>query len=165
MPNIDRRWRASSRALRITTHDQGISSPPGVPVERTGTGSRSENGLPVAQRGVAAKFCRYSVSADAVFESARQKERMNHTERAIRDAAEKGGYGYRWWKANDLEDDEGYNALPMRALTEHLQDPEFWKGLGRARDWQDTGAWLFHWHRFIDHIAFGKEVESFFSSL
>ena len=52
-----------------------------------------------------------------------------------------------------------------RALTEHLQDPEFWKGLGRARDWQDTGAWLFHWHRFIDHIAFGKEAESFFSSL
>ena len=61
---------------------------------------------------------------------------MNHTERAIRDAAEKGGYGYRWWKANDLEDEEEYNALPMRALTEHLQDPEFWKGLGRARGWQ-----------------------------
>ena len=54
---------------------------------------------------------------------------------------------------------------PMRALTEHLQDPEFWKGLGRARDWQDTGAWLFHRRRFIDHIAFGLEVESFFSSL
>jgi hypothetical protein len=69
---------------------------------------------------------------------------MDHTGRAIRDAAEKGGYGYRWWKANDLEDDDGYNALPMRALTEHLQDPEFWKGLGRARDWEDTGAWLFH---------------------
>ena len=85
---------------------------------------------------------------------------MNHTGQAIRDAAEKGGYGYRWWKANDLEDDEGYNALPMRALTEHLQDPEFWKGLGRARDWQDTGAWLFHWHRFIDHIAFGHDPDS-----
>jgi hypothetical protein len=90
---------------------------------------------------------------------------MNHTGQAIRDAAEKGGYGYRWWKANDLEDHEGYNALPMRALTEHLQDPEFWKGLGRAHAWQDTGAWLFQWHRFIDHVAFGKKVESFFSSL
>ena len=98
-------------------------------------------------------------------ENVSRKERMNHTGQAIRDAAEKGGYGYRWWKANDLEDNAGYNALPMRALTEHLQDPEFWKALGRARDWQDTGAWLFHWHRFIDHIAFGKEVESFFSSL
>jgi hypothetical protein len=53
----------------------------------------------------------------------------------------------------------------MRALTEHLHDPDFWKGLGRARAWQDTGAWLYHWHRFIDHVAFGKEVERFFSSL
>jgi hypothetical protein len=104
-------------------------------------------------------------SADAVFESARQKKRMNHTGQATKDAAEKGGYGYRWWKANDLEDNEGYNALPMRALTEHLQDPEFWKGLGRARHWQDTGAWLFHWHRFIDHIAFGNDIEGFFSRI
>ena len=53
----------------------------------------------------------------------------------------------------------------MRALTEHLYDPAFWKALGKARSWQDTGAWLFHWHRFIDHIAFGKDVESFFSNL
>ena len=146
-----------------TAYGQGKSSPPGVPVERTGTGSRGtgfRSPNEVWQQSSAG-----TPSADAVFESARQKERMNHTERAIRDAAEKGGYGYRWWKANDLEDEEEYNALPMRALTEHLQDPEFWKGLGRARGWQDTGAWLFHWHRFIDHIAFGKEVESFFSSL
>jgi hypothetical protein len=83
---------------------------------------------------------------------------MNHT--GHRDAAEKAAMA-----VDDLEDNAGYNALPMRALTEHLQDPEFWKGLGRARGWQDTGAWLFHWHRFIDHIAFGNEVESFFSSL
>ena len=27
----------------------------------------------------------------------------------MRDAAEKGGYGYRWWKANDIEHNEGYN--------------------------------------------------------
>ena len=54
--------------------------------------------------------------------------------------------------------------MPMRALTEHLQDPTFWKALGKARSWQ-AGAWLFHWHRFIDHIAFGKDVESFFYNL
>src|SRR6185437_389983 len=36
-------------------------------------------------------------------------ERMKHTGQAIRDAAEKGGYGYRWWKANDIEHNEGYN--------------------------------------------------------
>jgi hypothetical protein len=90
---------------------------------------------------------------------------MNHTAAAIREAADRGGYGYRWWKANDIENGVGYNALPMRALTEHLYDPAFWKALGKARSWQDTGAWLFHWHRFIDHIAFGKDVESFFSNL
>ena len=90
---------------------------------------------------------------------------INHTAVAIREAADRGGYGYRWWKANDIEDGVGYNALPMRALIEHLYDPAFWKALGKARSWQDTGAWLFHWHRFIDHIAFGKDVESFFSNL
>ena len=41
---------------------------------------------------------------------------MNHTAVAIREAADRGGYGYRWWKANDIEDGVGYNALPMRAL-------------------------------------------------
>jgi hypothetical protein len=70
-------------------------------------------------------------------------ERMKHTGQAIRDAAEKGGYGYRWWKANDIEHNEGYNALPMRSLTEHLNDPNFWKALQKARSWQDSGAWLF----------------------
>jgi hypothetical protein len=58
-------------------------------------------------------------------------ERMKHTGQAIRDAAEKGGYGYRWWKANDIEHNEGYNALPMRSLKEHLNDPNFWKALQR----------------------------------
>jgi hypothetical protein len=90
---------------------------------------------------------------------------MKQTEQAIRDAAEKGGYRYRWWKANDLDHDQGYNALQMRGLTEHLYDPNFWKALGTARKWQDTGAWLFHWHRFIDHVAFGNDPESFFASL
>jgi hypothetical protein len=85
---------------------------------------------------------------------------MNHTAAAIREAADRGGYGYRWWKVDDIEDGVGYNALPMRALTEHLYDRAFWEALGKARGWQDTGAWLFHWHRFIDHIAFGKDVES-----
>ena len=34
---------------------------------------------------------------------------MNNVQQAIRDAAEKGGYRYRWWKVNDLEHSEGYN--------------------------------------------------------
>ena len=67
---------------------------------------------------------------------------MNHTAVAIREAADRGGYGYRWWKANDIEDGVGYNALPMRALTEHLYDPAFWKALGKARSWQVRGFFI-----------------------
>ncbi len=90
---------------------------------------------------------------------------MNHTGQAIRDATEEGGYRYRWWKVNDLDHNQGYNGLPMRALSEHLYDPDFWKALGKARGWQDAGAWRFHWHRFIDHLADEKYAESFFKDL
>jgi hypothetical protein len=58
---------------------------------------------------------------------------MNNVQQAIRDAAEKGGYRYRWWKVNDLEHSEGYNGLQLRALSEHLHDPDFWKALATAR--------------------------------
>ncbi len=90
---------------------------------------------------------------------------MNNVQQAIRDAAEKGGYRYRWWKVNDLEHNEGYNGLQLRALTEHLHDPDFWKALATARKWEDANAWRFHWHRFIDHLADGKDCESFFADL
>jgi hypothetical protein len=90
---------------------------------------------------------------------------MSNVQQAIRDAAEKGGYRYRWWKVDDLEHNEGYNGLQLRALSEHLQDPDFWKALATARKWEDINAWRFHWHRFIDHLADGKDAESFFASL
>ena len=90
---------------------------------------------------------------------------MKHTGQAIRDAAEKGGYKYRWWRVTDLEHNEGYNALRMRGLTEHLSDSSFWKALATARQQQDASAWICPWHRFIDHIALGEDTESFFSSL
>ena len=90
---------------------------------------------------------------------------MNNVQQAIRDAAEKGGYRYRWWKLNDLEHNEGYNGLQLRALSEHLQDPDFWKALSTARKWEDVNAWRFHWHRFIDHVPDGKDAESFFAAL
>ena len=57
---------------------------------------------------------------------------MSNVQQAIRDAAERGGYQYRWWKVDDLEHNEGYNGLQLRALSEHLQDPDFWKALSRA---------------------------------
>jgi hypothetical protein len=91
--------------------------------------------------------------------------RVNSVQQAIREAAEKGGYRYRSWKVNDLEPNEGYNALQLRALPEHLHNPDFWKALATARKWQDVNAWRFHWHRFIDHLADGGDVESFFAAL
>jgi hypothetical protein len=90
---------------------------------------------------------------------------MSNVQQAIRDATERGGYGYRWWKVDDLEHNEGYNGLQLRALSEHLQDPDFWKALSTARKWEDPNAWRFHWHRFIDHLAEGKDAESFFATL
>ena len=88
---------------------------------------------------------------------------MKHTGQAIREAAEKGGYKYRWWRVTALEHNEGYNALRMRGLTEHFSDPSFWKALATARERQDTGAGMCR--QFIDHIALGEDPESFFSSL
>ena len=85
---------------------------------------------------------------------------MSNVHQAIRAAVEKGGYRYRWWKVNDLESNEGYNGFQLRALSEHFQDPDFWKALATARRWEDVNAWRFHWHRFIDHLADGGDVES-----
>ena len=76
-----------------------------------------------------------------------------NVQQAIRDAAEKGGYRYRWWKVNDLGHTEGYNGLQLRAQ------------LATARKWEDVNASRFHWHRFIDHLADGKDAESFFAAL
>jgi hypothetical protein len=39
---------------------------------------------------------------------------------------------------NDLEHSEGYNGLQLRALSEHLHDPDFWKALAKARKWEDA---------------------------
>ena len=72
----------------------------------------------------------------------------------------------------------------MVAVEETFLDPEFWQALGRALGWDhklmtihaiENGRptivtrarqhWLSHWHRFIDHLAEGKDAESFFASL
>jgi hypothetical protein len=56
-----------------------------------------------------------------------------NVQQAIREAAEKGGYRYRSWKVSDLEQNEGYNALRLRALSGHFHDPDFWKALASAQ--------------------------------
>ena len=49
-------------------------------------------------------------------------------------------------------------------------DPLFWQSLGKAMGWWGENAngkpqWVNKWHRFIDHLAEGKDAESFFESL
>lgn len=72
-------------------------------------------------------------------------------------------------------------------------DPLFWQALGKAEGWRsfydekgmprihttqgwfpdtkdfgsgyDEMMWQAHWHRFIDHLAEGKDVDSFFKEL
>lgn len=68
-------------------------------------------------------------------------------------------------------------------------DPLFWQSLGKAMGWRykayKNGAWqtededldimsdtpfrhpewLYQWHKFIDHLAEGKDINSFFKNL
>jgi hypothetical protein len=59
-----------------------------------------------------------------------------------------------------------------------LYDPLFWQALGKAYGWgtdainvswnikgKDMGTWLYNWHSFIDHLAEGKDADSFFKEL
>ena len=56
-------------------------------------------------------------------------------------------------------------------------DPSFWQSLGKALkwakqhdvEWDDDGIqyipeYIYHWHRFIAHLAEGKNAESFFET-
>ena len=56
--------------------------------------------------------------------------------------------------------------------TQITSDPLFWQALGKARGWGDflnetdgRPAWIDRWHRFIDHLASGKDAEGFFKNL
>lgn len=107
---------------------------------------------------------------------------MTAIEKAIRDAVEKGGwYGGKWydfysfnyWKGHNLfqfnDDSEDY-----LTFNDIFCDPSFWQALGKAREWASPAdhsgmskvkTWLTEWHRFIDHLADGKDTESFFATL
>jgi len=62
------------------------------------------------------------------------------------------------------------------AVEETFLDPAFWQALGKAMGWSEEKAsvviyrvkepeWQSYWHRFIDHLAEGKTLESFFERL
>jgi hypothetical protein len=57
-----------------------------------------------------------------------------------------------------------------------LLDTDFWRALGRGLGWEKyedemslnttlRHHYLEQWHRFIDHLATGKSIESFFDEL
>lgn len=73
-----------------------------------------------------------------------------------------------------------FNSLPHlhpnREWQHITSDPLFWQSLGKALGWSGTNTacnkcgvafngWKGHWHRFIDHIAEGKDVDEFFKEL
>ena len=67
---------------------------------------------------------------------------------------------------------------------EYFLDPLFWQSLGKAMGWEKHDElmdgkhycidhvqydwadydWVFQWHSFIDHLAEGKDAESFFEN-
>lgn len=62
------------------------------------------------------------------------------------------------------------NAFDIRHC---VLDPKFWQSFGKAMGWGYTEnvdpsehhsqeEWLDQWHNFIDHLAEGKDIESFF---
>jgi hypothetical protein len=70
--------------------------------------------------------------------------------------------------------------IAMAMQADVFIDPAFWKALGKKRGWTtdddfkywqksvvewEEKYWKKFWHRFIDHLAEGKDAESFFQSL
>jgi hypothetical protein len=64
------------------------------------------------------------------------------------------------------------------AINSIFDDPLFWQALGKAMGWREKSEvandvtyrfepaqWQLEWHRFIDHLAEGKDAESFFKEL
>ena len=85
---------------------------------------------------------------------------------------------YSAWTRTDTE------STFVVAVEATFLDPQFWQALGHALGWnQDVRTvhavengrstmvtraghhWLYHWHRFIDHLAAGHSPASFFASL
>lgn len=89
-------------------------------------------------------------------------------QQAIEKAIE-GGYNTHGWRPGE------YVANDAQCVT--FLDPLFWQSLGKAmgwsewhtdgsrKVWKEWHKWKNEWHRFIDHLAEGKDAESFFESL
>lgn len=109
-------------------------------------------------------------------------------EKAIKKAIENGYEPFKWvtieeideWKfTNALIIDFFYNNSCMSLSPNDIfLDPLFWQALTKSLSLgqgcgfekcpvigQHKSCWLKVWHRFIDHLAEGKDTESFFNNL
>lgn len=74
----------------------------------------------------------------------------------------------------EIKENEFAPLLRMSANNIALLDPLFWQALGRHEGWGkesyfedqwDEESWKKQMHSFIDHIAEGKSVDSFFDGI
>jgi len=107
-------------------------------------------------------------------------------EQAIKKALDEGyaPQGYCAWleKYKDSGSYSEIENLNLYSISTFVLDPLFWQALGKAEGWKGkyeytyhdsfgTGtpfeypAWLRYWHSFIDHLADGKDIDSFFNNL
>ncbi len=99
--------------------------------------------------------------------------KKNNMEKAIKKAIE-GGYATKCCQ----EFNSGSNHHLVLHEKEYFWcNPLFWQALGKAEGWDDdikkleltpiyyVPRWRREWHRFIDHLAEGKDAESFFNEL
>ena len=91
-------------------------------------------------------------------------------EKAIKIAIENGYENYPpEWNLND------YFVSTSDVEAQMIIDPLFWRALGRGLNWSlDLKDYIegiywaeyqLQWHRFIDHLASGGEIDKFFKDL
>lgn len=89
-------------------------------------------------------------------------------------------------KAIELANKEGGYFWHIDHWREAVLDPKFFQSLGKSLGWEEKDKqslrtykmsggggnmlkgmyqWNKYWHRFIDHLAEGKDAEEFFASL
>ena len=97
---------------------------------------------------------------------------MTYIEQAIKKAEEVGYIvGINGEKTSPDKDGDVFYYWSKELI---LFDPDFWRTLGKALGWTENfkesdgsvyNEWIIKWHRFIDHLAEGKEEEEFFKEL
>ena len=103
---------------------------------------------------------------------------MKYLEKAIEDAMG-AGYVPSWIKESTTEHWFGFSQNQTMSISQTILDPQFWQCLGKSRGWEkritfynsfidgkeNNDQWRLEMHRFIDALAEGRTIESFFESL